>query len=294
MSIWSEIKESFHRGTILTKLIYINVGVFVILRLLQLILMLSGSSPSAIMPVINWLSVPSAPAELIFKPWSLLTYMFLHFDFLHVLFNVLYLWWFGRLFLDLVGAGRLLLVYISGGLAGALLFIIGFNLLPALYPGSASALLLGASASVMAVLFTVARYRPDFTVYLFLIGPVKLKYLALGAFVIDLISIPTLNNTGGHLAHIGGALTGLYFGWKLPSDKSTELLNRAGQQVGNLFRKKSKMRVTHRRPLSDLEYNAQKVKNQKEIDRILEKIKTSGYASLTREEKKILFDASQD
>ncbi len=294
MNIWNDIKESFREGTILTRLIYINVGVFVVLRLIQIIFMLGGGSPSSVMPLVGWLSVPSAPAALLLKPWSPITYMFLHFGFLHLLFNVLYLYWFGRLFLDLVGPRRMLTVYIMGGLAGALLFIIGYNLLPALYPGSASSLLLGASASVMAVLFAVARYRPEFTVYLFLIGPVKLKYLALGAFVIDLISIPTLNNTGGHLAHIGGALMGLWYGWKMPTQKGAGTLDKMGEQLGTMFQKKSKMKVTHRRPLTDLEYNAAKVQKQKKIDRILEKIKTSGYDSLTTEEKKILFEASQD
>ncbi len=294
MTIWSEIKESFRKGTVLTRLIYVNVGVFVALRLLQVILMLGGGSPVAVMPLVGWLSVPSAPVELLFKPWSLFTYMFLHFDFLHVLFNVLYLYWFGRLFIDLVGGRRMLSVYILGGLAGAFVYVLGYSLLPALYNSSSSSLLLGASASVMAVLFAVASYRPDFTVYLFLIGPVKLKYLALGAFVIDLISIPTLNNTGGHLAHIGGALLGLYYGWKMPSQKSSGTFESFGEQLGSLFQKKSKMKVTHSRPLTDMEYNALKIKRQKDLDRILEKIKSSGYDSLSKEEKKSLFEASQD
>ncbi len=294
MNIWNDIKESFREGTILTRLIYVNVGVFVVLRLIQVIFMLGGGSPSSVMPLVRWLSVPSAPKALLLKPWSPITYMFLHFGFLHLLFNVLYLYWFGRLFLDLVGARRMLTVYIMGGLAGALLFMIGFNLLPALYPGSTPALLLGASASVMAVLFAVARYRPEFKVYLFLIGPVKLKYLALGAFLIDLISIPTLDNTGGHLAHIGGALMGIWYGWKLPSQKGAGTIDRVGGQLSNLFKKKPKMSVTHRRPLTDMEYNAAKVQKQKNIDHILEKIKNSGYDSLTAEEKKILFEASQD
>jgi membrane associated rhomboid family serine protease len=294
MTIWSEIKESFRKGTVLTRLIYVNVGVFVALRLIQVVLMLGGGSPVAVMPLVGWLSVPSAPVELLYNPWSLFTYMFLHFDFLHVLFNVLYLYWFGRLFMDLVGARRMLSVYIMGGLAGAFVYILGFNLLPALYNGSSSSLLLGASASVMAVLFAVASYRPDFTVYLFLVGPVKLKYLALGAFVIDLISIPTLNNTGGHLAHIGGALLGLYYGRKMPSQKSSGTFDRLGDQLESLFKKKSKMKVTHSRPLSDMEYNALKIKRQKDLDRILEKIKSSGYDSLSKEEKKSLFEASQD
>jgi hypothetical protein len=147
----------------------------------------------------------------------------------------------------------------------------------------------------MAILFAVARLRPNFTVYLFLIGPVKLKYLALGAFIIDIISIPGMSNTGGHLAHIGGALVGLFYGWKLSEGHfSGSFFDRTVDKAGHLFRKKPTMTVTHSRPKTDMEYNAKKLKRQKELDRILEKIKNSGYDSLSKDEKSTLFDASQD
>jgi membrane associated rhomboid family serine protease len=295
MTIWKEIQESFHEGTTLTKLIYVNVGVFVIIKVLQLLLLLFGYSPSSIQFLINWLSVPSDPISLLIKPWTLFTYMFLHYDFFHILFNVLYLYWFGRLFIHLVDDRKLLTIYIWGGLAGAGIYMLSFNLLPAFHPVSGQSILLGASASVMAILFAVARIRPDFSVYLFLIGPVKLKYLALIAFIIDLISIPGMSNAGGHLAHIGGALVGLLYGWKLSEGKiSGSFFDKAASRSGNLFRKKSKMKVTHSRPLTDMEYNARKIERQKELDRILEKIKHSGYESLSKEEKKTLFNASQD
>jgi membrane associated rhomboid family serine protease len=245
--------------------------------------------------IITWLSVPSEPVLLLVRPWTLFTYMFLHYDFFHVLFNILYLYWFGRLFLQLVDEHKLLTIYIWGGLGGAAIYMLSFNLLPAFHPGGGGAILLGASASVMAILFAVARIRPDFKVYLFLIGPVKLKYLALGAFIIDLISIPGMSNTGGHLAHIGGALIGLYYGWKLSEGKiSGSYFDRLITGASDMFRKKPKMKVTHSRPLTDMEYNQLKQKKQKELDRILEKIKTSGYESLSKEEKKTLFNASQD
>ncbi|MFW6043157.1 MAG: rhomboid family intramembrane serine protease [Marinilabiliaceae bacterium] len=295
MSIWDEIKESFGKGTVLTKLIYINIGVFVVLKLLQLLLLLASGNPSSIEGVIRWLSVPSEPVMLLTRPWTLITYMFLHYDFFHILFNVLYLYWFGRLFLHLVDEHKLLTIYIWGGLGGAAIYILSFNLLPAFHPDGGGAILLGASASVMAILFAVARVRPDFKVYLVFIGPVKLKYLALGAFIIDLISIPGMSNTGGHLAHIGGALIGLYYGWRLSEKKiSSNFFDRFATSASDMFQKKPKMKVTHSRPLTDLEYNEQKQKKQKELDRILEKIKKSGYESLSKEEKKTLFNASQD
>jgi membrane associated rhomboid family serine protease len=295
MNIWNEIKESFREGNTLTKLIYINVGIFVVIRLLQLLLILFGASPTSIQLLVSWLSVPSDPMTLLVRPWTFFTYMFLHFDFFHLLFNVLYLYWFGRLFIQLVDTQKLLTIYIWGGLAGAAIYLLSFNLLPAFRPESPGSILLGASASIMAILFAVARIRPEFKVYLFLLGPVKLKYLALGAFLIDLVSIPGMSNTGGHLAHIGGALVGLYYGWKLSEGRITGgYFDKAASNVESLFHKRSKMHVTHRRPMTDMEYNAQKRKRQKDLDRILEKIKHSGYESLSKEEKKMLFNASQD
>ncbi|SFE68861.1 rhomboid family protein [Thermophagus xiamenensis] len=295
MSIWNEIKASYREGNILTKLIYVNVGLFVVIKLLQLMLLLFGAGSTFANVVVSWLSVPSNPLSLLLRPWTLLTYMFLHYDFFHLLFNVLYLYWFGRLFVDLIDGGKLLTIYILGGIGGALVFLLAFNFLPAFYPGGGGSILLGASASVMAILFAVARVNPNFVVYVFLIGPVKLKYLALVAFLIDLVSIPGMANAGGHLAHIGGALVGLYYGWKLSEGKiKGNYFDRLASQVGGLFRKRSHMQVTYRRPLSDMEYNAQKIRRQKELDRILEKIKNSGYDSLSKEEKETLFKASKE
>ncbi|MGQ1889627.1 rhomboid family intramembrane serine protease [Thermophagus sp. OGC60D27] len=295
MSIINEIKASFREGNVLTKLIYVNVGVFVVIKLLQLTFMLFGAGSAFVQILIGWLSVPSNPLALMWRPWTLISYMFLHYDFFHLLFNVLYLYWFGRLFVELVDTGKLLTVYIWGGLGGAAFYLLAFNLLPAFYPGAGGAILLGASASVMAILFAVARIHPNHVVYLFLIGPVKLKYLALGAFLVDLISIPGMANAGGHLAHIGGALVGLYYGWRLTEGKiKGNFFDKVAYRAGALFERRSKMKVTYKRPLTDMEYNAQKVRRQKELDRILEKIKHSGYDSLSKEEKELLFKASQE
>ena len=297
MTISSEIRESFRYGSMLTRLIYINIGVFLIFRFIQLFMLLFGFQPDEIMKWLAFFSVPANFLQLIKRFWTPLSYMFLHFDFLHLLFNILYLYWFGKIFMHLVGEKQLLKTYLLGGLAGALAYFLAFNFIPAFYSGGSSPILMGASASVMAVLFSVARFQPDYTVNLLFIGPVRLKYIALTALIIDLISIPTLSNTGGHLAHIGGALAGLYLGWQwskngLPVASDPFILffeNLKGQ-----FGKKSKMSVAHKRPLSDYEYNALKLRRQKELDRILEKIKSSGYESLSSEEKRTLFDASKE
>lgn len=296
MSISSEIRDSFKYGSVLTRLIYVNIGVFLIFRFIQLFMVLSGYQPPVILPWLTVFSVPADYLELLRHFWTPVTYMFLHFDFLHLLFNVLYLYWFGRLFMHIIGESYLLRTYLIGGLAGALAFFLAYNFLPVFY-GNDNAILMGASASVMAVLFTVARYEPNHKVYLLFFGEVRLKYIALAALIIDLISISNLNNTGGHLAHIGGSLVGLLLGWRwsvkgLPDSRT--FMSSPLQDVKNKLSRKPKLSVAHKRPLTDYEYNALKVRRQKELDRILEKIKSNGYESLTAEEKRTLFDASKE
>jgi membrane associated rhomboid family serine protease len=296
MTIINEIKDSFRNGSILTRLIYINIGVFLVFRFIHLFIVLGGNPQDAIKPWLNFFSVPSDPSVLILMPWTPVSYMFLHFDFLHLLFNVLYLYWFGRIFMHLIGPRFLVRTYIFGGLAGVLLYILAMNLVPVFYTTFPSNVMMGASASVMAVLFALARFSPEYTLNLLFIGPVRLKYIALFAFLVNLLSIPALSNTGGILAHIGGALMGLWLGGSW-AKKGTAYFTSRPQKASTFkwpFQKKSNMTVTHRRPLTDMEYNAMKLRHQKEVDRILEKIKKSGYDSLTESEKKTLFDASKE
>ncbi len=296
MGIADEIKLSFRKGGIITKLIYINLSVFVVIRLLQVFYSFSnGLSAQADYPLLGWISVPSRPLELLQKPWTLISYMFVHYEFLHILFNLLCLYWFGRIFLMFFSEKKLLQLYFIGGFFGAVAFFIGFNFIPILYRLSPSSMLMGASASVLAVLFAAARYAPDYRVNLVLIGEVRLKYIALIYFVLDLISIAALANTGGHLAHLGGALAGIMMGYVWGKNRASQSREPELSTIfASIFIRKSKMKVTHRRPLSDMEYNAIKTNRQREVDRILDKVKVSGYDSLTREEKKTLFDASQE
>ena len=293
MSISSEIKDSFRYGSVLTKLIYVNIALFLIIRMVQLFLVLGSGREASVGGLVSFLSIPSAPSALILKPWTLITYMFAHYDFIHLLFNVLYIYWFGRIFMDIIGERLLLRVYVLGGLSGALLYMISYNVVPAFKSFYGYSEMLGASASAMAILFTVAMYRPDFRINLMFIGAVRMKYVALVALLLDLISISNMSNTGGHIAHIGGAAFGLVFGRML-------LLGKISFPKGEKsswsfsFGKKSKMNVSHKRPLTDMEYNAIKTQRKHDVDRILDKIKQSGYDSLSKEEKKTLFDASKD
>ncbi len=297
MPIIDEIKDSFKQGGALTRLIYINIGVFVIIRIISAIFALIYGSGSGSF-VVSLLSVPAHPQALLFRPWTIITYMFLHYEFLHILFNMLYLFWFGKIFLQYFNPRQLLGVYFMGGIAGALFYIVSYNIFPALYNLAPNTIMMGASASVMAIIFTVARYAPNFKVYVFFIGPVKLIYIAIALFILDLISIPTMSNTGGHLAHIGGALFGIIYSSQISKGKDLSLgFNRLMDKFVSLFSRKPKMKVKYNqntRPINDMEYNANKRNHQKHIDKILDKIKSSGYDSLTKQEKEDLFNASNN
>ena len=188
----------------------------------------------------------------------------------------------------------MLSVYILGGLSGAVLYLVAYNFIPLFVNNMGSSVLLGASASVMAILFAISRYAPNQQIHLMFFGPVQLKYIALIAFVIDLISIPSLENAGGHLAHIGGAGFGYFYGASIANGKDlAKGFGRFMDSLSSVFSRKPKMRVKFKRPVSDLEYNTRKHNQQREVDRILEKIKASGYDSLSKNEKKTLFDASK-
>ncbi len=288
MPIFDEIKDSFKQGGALTRLIYINIGVFLVINIISSIFsLIYGSDTGNIL--ITLLSVPAHPQALLFRPWTIITYMFLHYKFLHILFNMLYLFWFGKIFLQYFNPRQLLGVYFMGGIAGALFYIVSYNTFPALYNLAPNTIMMGASASVMAIIFTVARYAPNFKVYVFFIGPVKLIYIALALFALDLISIPTMSNTGGHLAHIGGALFGVLYSGQVSKGKDITLgFNRIMDKLVSFFSRKPKMKVKYnqnRRPMNDMEYNSNKRNQQKHIDQILEKIKSCGYDSLTKQDK---------
>lgn len=289
-SIFTNLKRTFHAGNILAKLIYINVGVFVILRLTGVILLLFNLGGFSFL---QYLQMPSSPELLLYRPWTVFTYMFTHFDFLHILFNMLWLYWFGGLFLTFFSERQLGGLYLLGGIAGAILFMAAYNIFPYFQTVASSSYLMGASASVMAIVFAVSFYKKDLEISLFLIGRVKLIYLALFTFVIDLLAI-TSDNAGGHLAHIGGALFGIWFAMRIKEGKDlTAPMNRLIDWAVNVGKRKPKMHVSYKRAETDYEYNARKNQENTNLDTILDKLKRSGYESLSAEEKKNLFDASK-
>ena len=289
--IITNLKRSFQAGSILKKLIFINVAVFIGIRLLGVLLLLFNLQD---LPVLLYLQLPASVTALLSRPWTVLTYMFTHFDLLHILFNMLWLYWFGELFLQFFNERQLGRLYVLGGLAGALLFVVSYNLFPYFRELTSFSFLMGASASVMAIVFAVSFYRKDLEITLFLFGRIKLIYLALFTFVIDLLAM-TSENAGGHIAHIGGALFGIWFASRYAQGKDlTNPINRLIDKIVNLGKRKPKMSVTYGgRSAKDWDYNARKHQEAADIDAILDKLKRSGYGSLSADEKKQLFDASK-
>ena len=289
MAIIDEIKNSFRKGTVLNKLIYVNVGIFLLVQLVHIGIVLSNA-PEAYDSFMRLLAVPSGLETLKVRFWTLFTYMFFHKDFFHILFNMLLFFWFGRLFMAELGEKKLLGIYLLGGLAGAILYIAAYNLFPFFDAVVDQSIALGASASVIAVVMAVSVYVPERRMHLVFIGPVKIIYVALFFFIISSVVDFTVN-TGGKIAHMGGALVGVLFALNYKQGKDiTRGFDRLMDRIVSWFKPgRSKMKVTHRRPVSDLEYNKRKVEEQKEIDRILDKISRAGYDSLTKSEKEMLF-----
>jgi membrane associated rhomboid family serine protease len=284
MDILGDIKQTFKEGSVLTRLIYINLGVFLLVKLVAVFFYLAGAP----FPLANWLSVPSNLNELVQRPWTPITYMFLHVGFLHLLFNILGLYWFGKMFLYHFEGRKLLSLYLMGGIAGALVYVAAYNIFPAFT--SVYGLLLGASASVFAILVALAVYDPNREILLMFIGPVKLKYVAGFYVLLSAVSI-SASNPGGNLAHLGGAAWGWFYIYQLRRGKDRGAgLVRFLDKLAKEMKPRSKMKVTYKQtPRDDHEYAKQKHEQQEEINHILDKIAKSGYESLTKREKEILF-----
>ena len=291
----NNFSTNYMQNSMLVKLIYVNLVVFVAIKLLYLFfwLFVSGSLPDQW--ALEWLAVPSDPSKLIFKPWTVITYMFLHLDFFHILSNMVWLYFLGTLFVQFLGERKLFTVYVAGGIAGALLYILFFNIFPVFETVNSSAIALGASASVMAVVVGVGTYSPNHAIRMIFLGEVKLKYIAIAWFAIDVLSISD-SNSGGHIAHIGGAALGFLFAkqW-LKGNDVTAWVGKSSDFMLALVKPgtKRKMKVKYKRPsTSNYECNGRKKEEQAEIDTILDKISRSGYESLSKREKEILFKAS--
>ncbi len=293
------LKHLFLGNNILSRLILINTAVYLLVTVINLFAWLFSMHSNEIVPLSylgRLLALPSYFHELFLKPWTPLTYMFLHEGFIHLLFNMIVLYFSGTIFLEYLSQKKLLWTYIMGGLVGALFFVVAFNIFPVFDKIKNLAVALGASASVLAVLIAIATYVPNYSVHLFLFGRVKMKYLALIFVAIDILSIRS-NNPGGHIAHLGGALWGFFYAMSLKNGKDYyRFLNNINwpnfSSEKRRFRRFDTSRPDSGRPLTDEEYGNRKAASQKEIDHILDKIARSGYQSLSKAEKDLLFKSS--
>lgn len=291
MNIIDNIKQTFKTGNSLIKLIYINAAVFIVLKLTLILLLLFNISGNFIL---SYLAIPADFTQLISRAWTPLTYMFLHEGFLHIFFNMFTLFWFGRIFLMYFSEKQLVGLYLVGGFLAALIYVVSYNIFPFYASTLHQSLLLGASGSIMAIIVATAFRSPDMEMQVLFLGSIKLKYIAVFFVLTSLFGI-TSSNGGGELAHLGGALAGYLFVVSLRQGRDlTKGVSRILDVIHNLFGPR-KLRVkpnTSRRnsTMSDAEYNMSKARKMAEIDKILDKIKTSGYESLSTEEKKRLFE----
>jgi len=279
-SIFSELfNKAFRSGNPLFLFMGINILVFLAINFFALGEYLFGRQTSGADWLIRQVSVPAYYADLPLKFWTILTYMFAHRDFFHLLFNMLWMYWMGQIFMDFLNKRQFIFIYFSGGLLGALLYVLAYSTIPVFENNALNSILLGSSASVMAIVVSTATLVPDFTIRLMLFGTVRLKYLALAYFVLDIIGMGGAN-PGGSIAHIGGAIMGFIFIKQLQN----------GNDLSKILTKRSKLKVVKRTGTTTTKNN---LTDQDAIDSILDKISQSGYESLSKIEKEQLFKASK-
>ncbi|MDP1746072.1 MAG: rhomboid family intramembrane serine protease [Bacteroidota bacterium] len=293
--IIEDIKLKIKSGNPITRLIIINVAVFLIISVLRILLFLTGGSISTFVNfVIDNISLPLSLQGIIHKPWTLITYMFTHIEIFHILWNLITLYWFGQILSDYTSPKKIIPLYLMGGVAGALITILLFSVVPVFQPYLDSPMV-GASAGITAIIIAAATLVPNYRINLMFIGSIKLIYVALFVLFIDILSVASYNNIGGNIAHLGGALMGYVFILQYKKGRDWTLwINRFLDWIKNLFKitPKSKMKVAYKRGVSDEAYNYNKKVTQEQIDIILDKISRSGYESLSKTEKEILFKAS--
>lgn len=294
-SILDDLKHAFSRpNNGLMKIILINIIVFLALLFINIIFTLASAS-YIYETIVNQLMLPAALNEFIYKPWTLITYFFTHEGFFHILFNMLFLYWFGSIIMEFLGSEKLVNLYILGGLAGGMLYLLLYNTLPFFAQQVETSRMLGASAGVFAVVVGAATFMPNYTISLILLGPVRIKYIAL-FYVLLSFTQATGPNAGGELAHLAGAVVGFFFMKQLQQGSDWgKPVSGALSFFRSFFVKQPKVQVTYKNSKSNGSTHRHKTFNtrQEEIDAILDKISESGYDSLTKEEKQKLFDASK-
>ncbi|MEZ5041106.1 MAG: rhomboid family intramembrane serine protease [Saprospiraceae bacterium] len=307
-SIWDDVKREYSYGNMVTRIIIINLAFFVIVKLLWVVLMIGNAwvEPEIYRTISRFFMISSDWKHNLTHPWVIITHMFFHQDVFHILWNMLFLYWFGRIVGDLLGNHRVLPLYLLGGLVGGIAYFITSKLLFQ-HTGFA----LGASGAVMAIVVAAGTTSPDYIMRLILLGDIKLKYIVGALVLLDVIGMGSNINTGGRIAHLGGAFFGWVFVRQLREGNDLSIsVNKLlawlqqifkGIKGGNPLDRKGP-KVVYRNPnrkkmASNVKGNAASDYNdmsyQEQLDSILEKIKKTGYENLTEEEKEFLFNASK-
>ncbi|MDC3252890.1 rhomboid family intramembrane serine protease [Crocinitomicaceae bacterium] len=296
-SFIDDLKNQYKSGGVYIRLIFLNVAIFLLINLVQVFGRLSGYEIPTAFGLYNVFTLQTSLEGFITHPWGIFTSIIAHFSFLHLLFNMVFLYFSGRYFEQALGGQRLFHTYIVGGVAGGLLEIIAHLSFPGLQ--GQSTVILGASGSIMAIFIAVAFYQPNLQIRLLTLPPFKIIWLALFYIAIDFISLAENDGTA-HFAHLGGALVGIHSVRNLRSSKNLVTISMA---IGAYFKgilssnRRTKLKVVKKedvRSMSDEEYNQNTKAKQEETNRILDKISKSGYDSLTKREKDFLFNQSNN
>jgi membrane associated rhomboid family serine protease len=278
-SFINNLLYKYKNGTIVERLIYLNVFAYLLMYLVNSLSFLFGYQGSNF--IYEWFAMPANFDLFITRPWTILTYGFIHGGFIHILFNLIWLYYIGNLFIDYFTQKQLLTFYLYGTVFGGLVYILSYNYFPALQNSSAT--LVGASSAVSAIFIGLAAYIPNYEINLRFIGFIKLWILAAIFIGIDIIQLP-IENTGGHLAHIGGALFGYLY-----MKKFKQVDFSIPNPIANLFKKKSNLKTVYKSKARKNGTKAAGPSNQEQIDAVLDKISKSGYESLNKAEKDLLF-----
>jgi membrane associated rhomboid family serine protease len=289
-SISTELKLLiFKNGSVINIFIAINVFCFLLINFIHLGEWATISRNSSF-PIESWIlknvSLPANFSSFLAKPWTLISYIFIHQDVFHILFNMVWLYFIGKIFEEYLGEKKFSFVFLSGGIAGGLLFLGLYRIIPALHDFAVQATLIGASAGVMAVIVSTATLIPNYSIFLIFIGSIPLKWIAIIYVVLDLIQIP-YGNAGGHISHLGGALFGFLY---------VRQLNRGNDWSKPFMKWFERKPKTHLKVVSHILKTPPLVEKDREqmVNEILEKISKTGYKSLSEKEKLILTKASQD
>lgn len=296
--MFENLYKKYQGADVVGKFIFVNVALYVLLLFIGVFSVLFNAGTLSA-DVLSFVELPASLELLLVRPWTVFTYMFIHAGLWHILWNMFALYFFGRIFLNFYSVRHFVGIYILGGLFGALFFVLAYNLFPYFGPYLPFSRLVGASAAVLAIVVAAAVRSPQYRINLMFVGSVKLSTFALVVVAMSFLMLSG-ENAGGNFAHLGGAFAGWLVADMLNKGKDlTLVVNGPIDWMSSLLtrlrtprKKKTKFTYTRGGRSADYEYNARRKADEAEVDRILEKVKKGGYASLSEEEKRRLFEAS--